>query len=410
MASEAFDAVVVGAGQAGLVASRALTERGLSHVVLERDRIAERWRTARWDSLRFQFPNVVLGLPGMPYDGPDPDGFAGHLEVVAWLERYAALVAAPVRESTAVVALQRVDGHWEVETTEGRIRALAVVVTTGPFQRPRIPPATADFPDPVTQLHSEAYRNPASLPDGAVLVVGSGASGAQIAEELVASGRRTFLCLSRHRRVPRRLLGRDVTTWLVDLGLMDRTRADWVDGRMPPTVLVTGVDGGHDLDLRHLGERGVTLLGSLRGVDGDVVDLADDAEPILAAADTMYDELVQKSCEHAGVVVPGAGAVRPGPPPLRPTLSLGASGISSVIWATGYDFDFGWLHAPVFDESGEPLQHRGVTRAAGLYFLGLHWMNTFKSGTFLGIGDDADHVTDQLANLVHGDRRPEPTR
>jgi putative flavoprotein involved in K+ transport len=403
MATEVFDAVVVGAGQAGLVASRALAERGLSHVVLERDRVAERWRSARWDSLRFQFPNVVLGLPGMPYDGPDPDGFAGHVDVVEWLERYAALIDAPVRERTAVVAVQRVDGHWEVETRQGRIRGLTVVVATGPFQRPRIPPASGGFPDQVRQVHSVGYRNPESLPEGAVLVVGSGASGAQIAEELVASGRRTFLCLSRHRRVPRRLLGRDITTWLVDLGLMDRTRADWVDGRMPPTVLVTGVDGGHDLDLRDLGERGVTLLGSLRGVTGDSVDLADDAEQILAAADTMYDELVRQCYQHAGLVASGdAAAIRPGPPPLRPRISLSASGVSSVIWATGYDFDFGWLRAPVLDESGEPGQRRGVSSAAGLYFLGLHWMNTFKSGTFLGIGEDADHVADHLADLVRG--------
>lgn len=260
---------------------------------------------------------------------------------------------------------------------------------------------SAGFPDQVRQLHSMSYHNPGSLPDGAVLVVGSGASGAQIAEELVTSGRRTFLCLSRHRRVPRRLLGREITNWLVDLGLMDRSRADWVGGRMPPTVLVTGVDGGHDLDLRDVGERGVTLLGSLRGVTGDFVDFADDAEQILAAADTMYDELVRQCYQHAGLVAPSnAGAIRPEPPPLRSSISLSASGISSVIWATGYDFDFDWLHAPVLDESGEPVQRRGISRAAGLYFLGLHWMVTFKSGTFMGIGDDADHVTDHLADLV----------
>jgi putative flavoprotein involved in K+ transport len=264
------------------------------------------------------------------------------------------------------------------------------------------------MPDAIVQLHSADYRRPGLLPDGGVLVVGSGASGAQIAEELVTSGRRTYLCVSRHRRVPRRLLGRDITTWLIELGLMDRTRADWVGGRMPATVLVTGVDGGHDLDLRELGDRGVTLLGSLRRVAGDTIHLADDAEQILTAADTMYDELVHAILQHTGAGDQTSSIVgtvpRPGPAPYRPTVSLHQARITSVIWATGYDFDFDWLRAPVFDERGEPVQRRGVSDAEGLYFLGLHWMHTFKSGTFLGIGEDADHVTDHLADYVRSQR------
>lgn len=405
--AELHDAVVVGGGQAGLVASRALAERGLDHVVLERDRVAERWRTARWDSLRFQFPNVVLGLPGLPYDGPEPEGFAGHKEVAEWLERYAAHIAAPVREHTRVVAVERVRHGWQVSTENGQIHAAAVVVATGPFQRARLPASAADMPNAIVHLHSADYRSPNLLPDGAVLVVGSGASGAQIAEEMITAGRRTYLCVSRHRRVPRRLLGQDITTWLVELGLMDRTRAAWVDGRMPPTVLVTGVDGGHELDLRRLGEQGVTLLGSLRQVAGDAVHLADDAEQILAAADSMHDELVHAILQHAGAAEQAVGslAARPGPVPYRPTVSLRRSGITCVIWATGYDFDFDWVHAPVFDEWGEPLQRRGVTDAGGLYFLGLHWMHTFKSGTFLGIGEDADHVIAHLADYVGRQRR-----
>jgi putative flavoprotein involved in K+ transport len=402
--AEIHDAVVVGGGQAGLVASQALTERGLDHVVLERDNVAGCWRTARWDSLRFQFPNAVLGLPGLPYDGPEPEGFAGRQDVAEWLERYAALIAAPVREHTRVVAVERVGRTWQVTTATDRIHAAAVVVATGPFQRARVPTVAAEVPDVIVQMHSVDYRSPDLLPDGAVLVVGSGASGAQIAEELVTVGRRTYLCVSRHRRVPRRLLGRDITTWLVELGLMDRTRADWVDGRMPPTVLVTGVDGGHDLDLRVLGERGVTLLGSLRRVAGDVVHFADVAEQILAAADSMHDELVHAILQHVGApdqTSPVSSTVeRPGPVPYRPTVSLRQSGITSVIWATGYSFDFDWVHAPVFDERGEPVQRRGVTDAEGLYFLGLHWMHTFKSGTFLGIGEDADHVIDHLADYI----------
>ena len=385
--SEFHDVVVVGGGQAGLVASHTLTERGVDHVVLEGARVAERWRSARWDSLRFQFPNTVLGLPGMPYDGEEPDGFAHHQEVVQWLERYAGLVKAPIREQTRVTSLDHEGNGWRVRTDLGELRSRAVVLATGPFQKPRVPPLSTGVPSNVVQLHAVNYRRPELLPDGAVLVVGSGASGAQITEELVGAGRTTYLCASRHRRVPRRILGRDVFTWLVEIGLMDRTR-------------VTGVGGGHDLNLRDLEREGATLLGSLRGVTHDEVHLADDAEAILAAADAMCDETVRAINQHAESQGLDADVPQPSPPP-RPRahhtrLSLRESGITSVIWATGYAFDYGWVHAPAFDGAGEPIQQRGIGQVGGLYFLGLHWMHTFKSGTFLGIGDDAAHIVDHL--------------
>ena len=398
--SESHEVVVVGGGQAGLVASHTLTARGVDHVVLEGSRVAERWRTARWDSLRFQFPNTVLGLPGMPYDGAEPDGFAHHEEVVQWLARYAALVQAPVREQTRVTSLDYRGDRWRVRTDAGELRGRAVLLATGPFQKPRVPAHSAGMPGTVVQLHAVNYHRPELLPDGAVLVVGSGASGAQITEELLSAGRTTYLCVSRHRRVPRRLLGQDVFTWLVQIGLMDRTRADWVDGRMPPTVLVTGVGGGHDLNLRDLENQGATLLGSLRGVTSNEVQLADDAETILAAADAMHDETVRAISRHAAAQGLDVDMPEPSPPPrvrAHPTrLSLRDSGITSVIWATGYAFDYDWVHAPCLDAAGEPIQQRGVGRLPGLYFLGLHWMHTFKSGTFLGIGEDAAHVVDHL--------------
>jgi putative flavoprotein involved in K+ transport len=398
--SEIFDTVVIGGGQAGLVASHALTERGIEHVVLERHRVAERWRTERWDSLRFQFPNTALGLPGMPYDGPHPDAFAHHTEVVRWLERYRGLVRAPVRDRTQVTSLDRHAHGWRVATPDGDLLARAVIVATGPFQRSRTPRLSDELPGNVLQLHSVDYHRPDVLPDGSVLVVGSGASGAQIAEELAGAGRPVYLCVSRHRRVPRHCLGRDITSWLTTLGLMDRTRSEWADGRMPPTVLVTGIDGGHDLNLRALGAQGVTLLGTLRSAADEVLYLADDAEPILAAADDMHAELVRLILQQAAASDDDISDMAPGhhggPVPHRPTLSLRDAGITSVVWATGYSFDYDWLHAPCLDASGEPIQHRGVTDLEGLYFLGLHWMHTFKSGTFLGIGGDAEHVADHL--------------
>jgi putative flavoprotein involved in K+ transport len=394
------DVVVIGGGQAGLVASHALTERAVDHVVLERARIAERWRGERWDSLRFQFPNTVLGLPGMPYDGEEPAGYAHHSEVLRWVERYAAEIRAPVREHTAVTSLVRRSAGWLVVTEQGEIRCRAVVLATGPFQRPRVPAISADLPKEVHQVHAAHYRRPDLLPDGAVLVVGSGASGAQIAEDLLAAGRETYLCVSRHRRVPRRLLGRDVFDWLVEIGLMDRTRADWVDGRMPPTVLVTGVNGGHDLNLRDLQAQGTTLLGTMRGVTGDLVQLDDDAEPILSAADAMCAETVRAITAHAiaqGLAPPSPESTRAAAPRSHPSeLSLRKLGITSVIWSTGYSFDYDWVHPSCLDGAGQPLQHRGVGQARGQYYLGLHWMHTFKSGTFLGIGDDAAYVIDHL--------------
>ncbi len=252
--AEFHDVVVVGGGQAGLVASRALTERGVDHVVLERARVAEGWRTERWDSLRFQFPNTVLGLPGMPYDGQEPDGYAHYREVMQWVERYATGVRAPVREHTPVVSLKQRSAGWLVMTDEGVIRCRAVVLATGPFQRARVPAASADLPETVYQVHSADYRRPDLLPEGAVLIVGSGASGAQIAEDLLAAGRTTYLCVSRHRRVPRRFLDRDVFTWLVEIGLMDRTRADHTRCSSPPAPVDTVHPEGRNHQ-RHLVDR-----------------------------------------------------------------------------------------------------------------------------------------------------------
>ena len=402
--SESHDVVVIGGGQAGLVASHALTEHSVDHVVLERARVGERWRSERWDSLRFQFPNRVLGLPGMAYDGDDPDGYAPYRDVLGWVERYAAVIGAPVREHTVVTSLEQRSSRWLVTTDQGVIRCRAVVLATGPFQRRRVPSASAGLPAAVHQVHAADYRRPDLLPDGAVLVVGSGASGAQIAEDLLAAGRETYLCVSRHRRVPRRFLGRDVFTWLVDTGLMDRTRADWVDGRMPPTVLVTGVGGGHDLNLRALEEQGTTLLGTMRSVSGEEVHVADDVDAILSAADAMCDDTVRAISAQAiaqGLDIPPPEQTPVAPPRSRPsTLSLKEARIASVIWSTGYAFDYDWVHAPCLDTAGQPLQHRGVGELPGLYFLGLHWMHTFKSGTFLGIGDDSAHVVEHL--VTHG--------
>ena len=240
---ERLDVVIIGAGQAGLAMSWQLRERGMEHVVLERGRVGQRWRTERWDSWH-PVPQLVAGPPGLAYDGPEPDGFAHYSEVLARIERYAALQSALVREQVEVHSVTPADSGagWVVTTGGRRLACRAIVLATGPFQKPLVPAQASGLPSGIVQIHSSHYRNPGQLPPGGVLVVGSGGSGAQIAEELLEAGRRVHLAVNRCRRIPRRYRGQDVLWWLLALGVMDRTKADWPDGRMPPSLLVTGVE------------------------------------------------------------------------------------------------------------------------------------------------------------------------
>jgi putative flavoprotein involved in K+ transport len=398
---ERHEVVVVGGGQAGLVMSWHLRQRGVEHVVLERARIGERWRTERWDSLMFQFPNSLLRLPGFEYDGPDADGFTHHSGVLEHIVAYRDLIDAPVREQTEVERLARVGDGWELRTEAGALRAGAVVSATGPFQRPWTPDLASRLPADVVQVHASGYRNPAQLPPGAVLVVGSGASGYQIAEELLDAGRPVHLAVTRHRRMPRRYRGRDLFWWLEDMGPLNLTRHEWPDGRQPPPLVVTGVGGGHDVDVRRLHDRGAVLYGRLTGVDGARLGFAGGVEQLLAEADAAYDGFVtmaEKYVAEQGLELPPDD----GPPqrrhPVADTqdLELRSADITSVVWCTGYRHDMGWLDAPVLDPTGRPVQDRGISPVPGLYFLGLHWMHTLKSSTFAGVSDDAAVVVEHL--------------
>jgi putative flavoprotein involved in K+ transport len=402
---EEHDVVVVGAGQAGLAMSWHLRERGIEHVVLERGRVGERWRCERWDSLMFQFPNSVLGLPGMPYDGGAPDGFSDSGSVVDLIQRYADLNDAPVREATDVLSVAPGGQRWRLVTSAGEMDSRAVVLATGPFQAPVVPDLASSLPDEVAQLHASAYRNPAQLPPGGVLVVGTGASGAQITEELLAAGRRVHLSVSRHRRIPRRFRGHDVFWWLERMGWLDRTRDDWPDGRMPPSLVVTGVGGGHDVDVRVLQRDGATLVGRVVGVDDGRVGFADDASALLDAADAAYEGFVVAAEEHArqhDVDAPPHEPPRPLAARVPPVaeVDLRAAGITSVLWSTGYRLDLGWVRVPIVGTDGSASQERGVTAYPGLYLLGLHWMHTFKSGTFLGVGDDAGFLAGHIGAFI----------
>ena len=405
MPVERVDTLVIGGGQAGLAMSHMLGKRGLAHLVLERRRVAERWHSERWDGLRFQFPNWSISLPDFPSRHGDPEGFATPNEIADFITAYAAFIGAPVRCGVNVSALRRRDGAsgFIAETSNGVIEADNVVVATGPYQRPRIPPLLGDDSG-VFQLDASRYKNPAQLPPGAVLVVGSGASGAQIAEELLRAGRRVYLSVGQHRRMPRRYRGRDLIWWLDEMGLLQRPTEERGPERSLP--LISGAFGGNTIDFRQFAAEGVTLLGRMERANNGVIEFAPDLAKRLAYGDASYTiflDMVDAHVEARGLDMPkdpNARAVLPDPlcltePMLR--LDIGTAGIGAVIWATGYDFDFGWIELPVLNPRGEPVHVRGITGVPGLYFLGLQWLAKLNSSLLSGVGDDAAVLADHIA-------------
>jgi putative flavoprotein involved in K+ transport len=405
MPVEQVDTLVIGGGQAGLVMSHRLKQRGLAHLVLEQHRIAERWRSERWDGLRFQFPNWSVSLPDFSFPHTDPDGFAATGEIVEFIEAYAAFVAPPIRCGVAVTRLRCRDGAagFVAETSDGVIEAANVVVATGPYQRAIIPDLLRDDAS-VFQVHASRYLNPEQLPPGAALVVGSGASGAQITEELFRAGRRVYLSVGQHTRLPRRYRGRDLIWWLNAMGI-DQIP---VEARGPSRLLplITGAYGGYTIDFRRFAADGVTLLGRVRAARDGVIDIAPDLADSLADGDAAYSTflgMVDAHVQQHGLKMPeepAARAVLPDPPcvtePLR-RLDFRADGIGAVIWATGYGVDFGWIDVPVLDGRGEPLHRHGITEVPGMYFLGLQWLSKLKSSFLSGVGDDAAVLADHIA-------------
>ncbi|MEA2145626.1 MAG: putative flavoprotein involved in transport [Solirubrobacteraceae bacterium] len=386
--------------------SAVLQEHGREHVVLERRRVGERWRTERWESLRFQFPNWALELPGYAYSGDDPDGFAHWREVLRVIEQYAASTHAPVCEHTEVTALRADEGGFVLTVPDGTIHARRVVVATGPFQRPRIPQFCQGVAPTVLQTDPTCYQRPEDLPDGAVLVVGTGASGCQISDELLRAGRTVLISVSRHRRLPRRFRGQDVTWWLDRMGRFDQTIDSFPGGQWPPSVAVTGVNGGYDVNVRQMAADGIRVLGRVLGArDGRLMvarsanDVLDEADEAFAGFLTAARELAaaRPDCNLAEEEETTAPVALPTKVAEIDSLGLRRENIEAIIWATGYDYDYGWLQAPVLDVQGRPLQQRGVTPVPGLYFLGLHWMHTFKSGLLSGVGRDAEYLAEHMA-------------
>ncbi len=401
--TEQIETVIIGAGQAGLAMCYHLGRLGREHAVLERNRVAERWRSERWDSLFFQFPSWMMRLPGYAYEGSEPDGFMHRDGVVRFIEDYARRIAAPVRCGVRVTRLGQGTGSslLAVETDGGTIEAANVVVATGPYQEPSRPSFAVDLSKAVYQTTANRYSNPDGLPAGGVIVVGSGASGYQIADDLLKSGRRVYLSVRRHRRVPRRYRGKDFGWWQEATGMLDRTTDSLPSNFHPP--LLTGANGGKDSDLRVLESEGATLVGSLLRVDGNRLHFAADLEANLLEGDNGIVEFkrsVDEFIAEQGIQAPRDPPATPLARPLVPQildLDVRAAGITSVIWATGYRNDFRWIDCPVFDDGGKPRHRRGITQVPGLYFLGLPRLHKVKSSFLWGSGDDASYLAQHIA-------------
>ncbi|WP_374430214.1 flavin-containing monooxygenase [Tabrizicola sp.] len=400
--TETVHTLVIGGGQAGVATSAHLQKQGVPHLVLERDRIAERWRTWRWDSLVANGPAWHDRFPEAEFDGIDPDAFAGKEAVADYFARFARERNLPIREGVEVSKLHRHGDSFEATTSQGTIKAGNVVVATGPFQKPIIPTVITD--PGITQLHSNSYRNPAALPEGAVLVVGAGSSGAQIAEELVRAGRRVYLSLGPHDRPPRRYRGKDFVWWLGKLGKWDMKAP--TPGTEHITIAVSGAYGGHTMDFRRLATLGVTLLGRAGEYRNGVLRLADDLRTNMEAGDRNYLSVLDEADAYAAAnglelpEEPEARTLLPLPDCVtnpRLSLDLRDAGISTVIWATGFRLDFGWIDLPIFREDGRPRHQDGVTEVPGLYFVGLPWLSCRGSAFIWGAWKDAERLAGLIA-------------
>ena len=401
--TDGIEVVVVGAGQAGLAVSHELTQAGVSHVVLERGRVGQTWR-GRWDSFCLVTPNWFLQLPGRPYDGADPDGFMPRDEIAPYLERYAAGFEAPVREGIEVTELRSgPGGGFLLESSAGEFAARAVVLSTGAYQRAHRPPGAATLPDGLLQIDLEDYRNPADLPAGPVLVVGSGQSGCQIAEELHLSGREVFLACGRAPWFPRRLGDRDLSWWALETGFLDAPLSSLPSpaARLAANVQATGAGGGRDLHYRTLRKLGVTLLGHFLGADGRRARFAPDLGESVAWGDernAQLMDLVRKLVAERGLPLPDI----PEPEPFdgEAPEELDLSGFGAVVFAGGFRPDYeSWVGVPgAFDELGFPIHEEGASSVApGLYFVGVHFLRKRKSSLLNGVGEDAAIVARQIA-------------
>jgi glycine/D-amino acid oxidase-like deaminating enzyme len=401
--TERFDAIVIGGGQAGLATSCELTQAGVDHVVLERGRVGQTWRDL-WNSFCLVTPNWSVRLPAHPYDGDDPDGFMPRDEIVAYLERYAAATETPIREGTEVASIEPDAGRFTIRTPNGSIEARSVVVSTGAYQRPHRPPGAETLGDRLVQLNVRSYREPERMPEGRILVIGSGQSGCQIAEELHEAGRDVVLSCGRAPWLPRRFGGHDLVWWAAETGFLDVPVGSLPspDARLWSNPLATGRGGGHDLHLRTLHAMGVTLVGRFLGQEDERFRFGQDLEDCVAWGDDRYREfqgLVLKLAVERGF---DASGLLPDPEPLGPTASteLDAAGFGSVVFTGGFRPHYQDLIGvpEAFDDVGYPIHTDGQsTVVPGLFFVGVHFLRKRKSSIFYGVGEDAAIVARQVA-------------
>lgn len=403
--SKSIETIIIGGGQAGLSVSYCLSQQSIEHVILDQaSQAANTWRNGRWDSFTLVTPNWSIRLPGAWYSGPDPDGYLSREEIISFLEDYLNAHYLPIRYDTRVYTVEPVEHGYRVTSSQGDWMAKNVVVAAGLFQFPRIPEFARKMPGSIQQLHSGQYRRPEALPDGPVLVVGTAQSGCQIAEELYQAGKTVYLSVSSVGRVPRRYRGKDVYEWLVLSGFIDRKpeQLPSPQARFAGNPHVTGKNGGHTLNLHQFHRDGVRLLGRALDASEGHLHLAQDLHANLEKADQLEVDICKGVDEF--IARSGLDAPQETLPKLRDaysvnppdTLDLEGLGIGTVIWATGYGFNFRWVQLPVLDDYGFPVQARGVTRFPGLYFAGLPWMDGQKSGLFLGVGEQAEWVAEQI--------------
>jgi len=398
--TEQVDTIIVGGGQAGLSTSYYLKQEDREHIILEQtDQVAKAWRE-RWDSFTFITPNWMIRLPGAEYQGDEPDSFMARKNIIDYFKDYIKLFELPIRYGIQVTSVESIETGYLVRTNKTDFEAANVVIATGMYQHPRMPSFSKNLSSEILQLHSSKYRNPEKLPVGAVLVVGSAQSGCQIAEELYQSGRKVYLSVGSAGRLPRRYRGKDVTRWMDEMGFYDRTvdKLPSAKAKFAGSVQGTGKDDGHTINLHQFVRDGVVLLGHIQSAQDNQIVLAPDMRDNLAKSDKLEADIVKQIDEY--IEKRGLDSPRETLPELRDgfeaeellNLDLKSEGITSVIWATGYKFDFSLVKLPVFDEDGYPLQKRGITEYPGLYFIGLPFLYTSKSGLLHGVGDDAAHI------------------
>ncbi|MDH4394525.1 MAG: MSMEG_0569 family flavin-dependent oxidoreductase [Limnobacter sp.] len=400
-----YAVAVIGGGQAGLSMSYHLTCKEIDHVVLERNQIGHSWRNQRWDTFCLVTPNWQCNLPGFPYTGPDPHGFMKKDDIVAYLEAFAASFNPPVFEGVAVKQLRKLaDGLFEIESTKGTFTANQVVVAVGGYHKPRIPRVAEKVPSHIQQIHSSEYRNPEQLPEGNVLVIGSGQSGCQIAEDLHLAGRGVHLSVGSAPRVARRYRGRDVVDWLADMGHYDmpvELHPQKEAVRAKANHYVTGRDGGRDIDLRMRAKEGMQLHGRLADCAAGVMHFADDLVKNLDNADQSSENIknmIDGYIAEKGISAPEDARYVPvwQPKGGDSSIDLNAENVTGIVWSVGFESSFDWIDLPIFNGKGYPNHFRGVSREPGVYFLGLPWLHTWGSGRFSGVARDAAFLLEKI--------------